>query len=52
MKPVGSMETRYASLDMARFPGMEPFGTYPVHIVVKARRHTIAVEDAIVVRSR
>jgi hypothetical protein len=23
---------------MARFPGMEPFGTYPVHIIVKDRR--------------
>ena len=32
------METRYALLDMARFPGMEPFGTYPVHIIVKDRR--------------
>jgi hypothetical protein len=72
----GSMETRYALLDMARFPGMEPFGTHPVHIIVKDRRvaligvvvtetdkaqilvrarqvaHTLAVEDAIVVRSR
>jgi hyperosmotically inducible protein len=36
--PGGSMETRYALLDMARFPGMEPFGTYPVHIIVKDRR--------------
>lgn len=34
----GSRETRYALLDMARFPGMEPFGTYPVHIIVKDRR--------------
>jgi hyperosmotically inducible periplasmic protein len=33
----GSRETRYALLDMARFPGMEPFGTYPVHIIVKDR---------------
>jgi hyperosmotically inducible protein len=36
--PGGSRETRYAALDMARFPGMEPFGTYPVHIIVKDRR--------------
>lgn len=36
--PGGSMETRYALLDMARFPGMEPYGTYPVHIIVKDRR--------------
>ena len=34
----GSRETRYALLDMARFPGMEPFGTHPVHIIVKDRR--------------
>jgi hypothetical protein len=34
----GSMETRYALLDMARVPGMEPFGTYPVHIIVRDRR--------------
>jgi hypothetical protein len=36
--PGGSMETRYELLDMARFPGMEPYGTYPVHIIVKNRR--------------
>jgi hyperosmotically inducible protein len=36
--PGGSMETRYELLDMARFPGMEPYGTYPVHIIVKDRR--------------
>jgi hyperosmotically inducible protein len=34
----GSIETRYELLDMARFPGMEPYGTYPVHIIVKDRR--------------
>jgi hypothetical protein len=34
----GSIETRYSLLDMARFPGMEPYGTYPVHIIVKDRR--------------
>lgn len=36
--PGGSMQTRYELLDMARFPGMEPYGTYPVHIIVKDRR--------------
>jgi hyperosmotically inducible periplasmic protein len=36
--PGGAMEVRYEILDMARFPGMEPYGTYPVHIVVKNRR--------------
>jgi BON domain-containing protein len=34
----GAMETRYELLTMTRFPGMEPFGTYPVHIIVKNRR--------------
>jgi hypothetical protein len=34
----GAMEARYELLDMVRFPGMEPFGTYPVHIIVKGRR--------------
>jgi hyperosmotically inducible periplasmic protein len=34
----GSIETRYSLLDMARFPGMEPYGNYPVHIIVKDRR--------------
>jgi hypothetical protein len=34
----GAMEARYALLDMARFPGLEPYGTYPVHIIVKDRR--------------
>jgi len=36
--PGGSREIRYEVLDMARFPGMEPYGTYPVHIIVKGRR--------------
>jgi hypothetical protein len=34
----GSIEARYARLDMFRFPGMEPYGTYPVHIIVRNRR--------------
>lgn len=57
--PGGSMETRYALLDMARFPGMEPFGTYPVHIIVKDRRVAligVVINDAdkaqILVRAR
>ena len=31
------MEVLYEVLSMARFPGMEPFGNYPVHIIVKNR---------------
>ena len=34
----GAMRARYELLDMIRFPGMEPYGTYPVHIIVKHRR--------------
>lgn len=33
----GDMEVRYEVLDMRLFPGMEPYGTYPVHIIVKDR---------------
>lgn len=33
----GEMEVRYEVLDMRLFPGMEPYGTYPVHIIVKDR---------------
>jgi hyperosmotically inducible periplasmic protein len=36
--PGGAMSARYAALDFARFPGMQPFGNYPIHIVVKNRR--------------
>jgi hypothetical protein len=31
------MQVRYELLDMTRFAGMEPYGTYPVHIIVKGR---------------
>jgi hyperosmotically inducible periplasmic protein len=34
----GEMEVRYEVLDMRLFPGMEPYGTYPVHIIVKDRK--------------
>jgi len=34
----GEMEVRYEVLDMRLFPGMEPYGTYPVHIIVKGRK--------------
>lgn len=36
--PGGQMEVRYEILDMARFAGMEPYGTYPVHIIVNNRK--------------
>jgi hyperosmotically inducible periplasmic protein len=37
-----SMRARYQNLDLfLRFPGMQPFGTYPVHIVVKHQRTTL-----------
>ena len=42
----GEMEVRYEVLDMRLFPGMEPYGTYPVHIVVKDRRlHLVGLLD-------
>jgi hyperosmotically inducible protein len=34
----GPMRVRYELLDMLRFPGMQPYGNYPVHIVVKDRK--------------
>jgi hypothetical protein len=34
----GEMQVRYELLDMRFFPGMEPYGTYPVHIIVKDRK--------------
>jgi hyperosmotically inducible periplasmic protein len=42
----GEMEVRYEVLDMRLFPGMEPYGTYPVHIIVKDRRlHLVGLLD-------
>jgi len=42
----GEMEVRYETLDMRLFPGMEPYGTYPVHIIVKDRKiHLIGLLD-------
>jgi osmotically-inducible protein OsmY len=34
----GASEIRLEVFNMARFPGMEPYGTYPVHVIVKHRR--------------
>ena len=36
--PGGEMSVRYEALSFARFPGMQPFGTYPIHIIVKNGR--------------
>ena len=39
--PGGAMAARYELLQMARFPGMQPFGNYAIHIVVKNGRTTL-----------
>lgn len=36
--PGGAMSVRYEALSFARFPGMQPFGTYPIHIIVRNGR--------------
>jgi hyperosmotically inducible periplasmic protein len=36
--PGGAMSARYDALSFNRFPGMQPFGTYPIHIIVKNGR--------------
>lgn len=39
--PGGAMSARYDALSFARFPGMQPFGMYPIHIIVKNGRTTL-----------
>ena len=39
--PGGAMSTRYEALSFARFPGMQPFGMYPIHIIVRNGRTTL-----------
>jgi len=39
--PGGPMAARYDALQFARFPGMQPLGMYPIHIVVKGGRTTL-----------
>jgi hypothetical protein len=39
--PGGAMSARYELLQSQRFPGLQPFGTYPIHIVVKNGRTTL-----------
>jgi hypothetical protein len=36
--PGGATSARYELLQSARFPGLQPFGTYPIHIIVKNGR--------------
>ena len=35
------MRAHYDALEFGRFPGMQPFGTYPIHIIVKNGRTTL-----------
>jgi osmotically-inducible protein OsmY len=39
--PGGAMRAHYDALEFGRFPGMQPFGTYPIHIIVKGGRVTL-----------
>ena len=39
--PGGAMAARYELHQSRRFPGMQPFGTYPIHIIVKGGRTTL-----------
>jgi osmotically-inducible protein OsmY len=39
--PGGAIGVRYESRSFGRFPGMQPFGTYPIHIIVKNGRTTL-----------
>ena len=39
--PGGSMAVSSALYDAARFPGVQPYGFYPIHIIVKNGRTTL-----------
>jgi hypothetical protein len=39
--PGGAMAARYELYQSQRFPGMQPLGTYPIHIIVKNGRTTL-----------
>jgi osmotically-inducible protein OsmY len=39
--PGGAMAARYELTQLTRFPGMQPFGNYPIHIVVNNGRTTL-----------
>lgn len=39
--PGGAMAAHYEARQFGRFPGMQPFGTYPIHIIVNRGRVTL-----------
>jgi hyperosmotically inducible protein len=39
--PGGPMRARAEAFQLLRYPGMQPFGTYPIHIIVKHGRTTL-----------
>jgi osmotically-inducible protein OsmY len=39
--PGGEMGARREALSSAQYPGMQPFGTYPIHIIVKNGHTTL-----------
>jgi hypothetical protein len=39
--PGGAMAARYEAMEFARFPGMQPFGNYAIHIIVRNGRTTL-----------
>jgi hypothetical protein len=39
--PGGQRGALYEALEFGRFPGRQPFGTYPIHIIVKGGRTTL-----------
>ena len=39
--PGGAMGARYDAREFARFPGMQPSGNYPIHIIVQNGRTTL-----------
>jgi hypothetical protein len=39
--PGGAQGARYQLYQSLRFPGLQPFGTYPIHIIVKGGRTTL-----------
>jgi hyperosmotically inducible protein len=39
--PGGPIGARYDAREFRRFPGMQPYGTYPIHIIVKGGRTTL-----------
>jgi hyperosmotically inducible protein len=42
--PGGAMGVRHDIRTSSRFPGMQPFGTYPIHIIVRNGRTTLLGE--------